>query len=535
MKRYGAGGLRGPATAVLLMGLAACGGGGGSSSGVHSDAVEALANQCAPDNPFVRDAQGQPLTPFRPGSRMHELRFMRAYLNEVYLWRDEMPAVDPGAPAFQQPPFALGMFNHFQASLSPALTPGGQRRDRFSTIWATDQWKAVGEAGKALNFGIEFVQTTARAPLDIRAALVHEGSPAGKAGVLRGERLLQIETSEGRRIDVVNATAEADLALMTQLLAPTVPEQRAVMVFEKADGTYRRVTLTSTQYTEPPVSALRVLTAADGAKVGYLFINGFALPLEGAMQKAFAELKAKGIRDLVVDLRYNGGGYVYQAAQLAYMVADPALSKGRIFERLQYNSLRQAQTDDPRSRVMFASVTTGGPGTGTSANAPLPNLGLKRVYVLTGPGTCSSSESFINGLRGIDVEVVMIGGTTCGKPFGSMPRENCGLTYLPIEFTGYNDKGQGDYVDGIEPTCKVADVFGKGTHTLGDPKERLLSVALLHRQTGQCGAVTMAGAAGGASTKGVDGSAGDGPEASGTGAWLVRPPIRQNRIWQAPR
>lgn len=520
--------------AVLLMVLAACGG-GGSASGAYSDAVEALANQCAPDNPFVRDAQGQPSVPFRPGSRMHELRFMRAYLNEAYLWRDEMPAVDPDAPVFQQEPFAQGLLNYFQASLSPALTPGGQRKDRFSSFWATGYWKAVGEAGKALNFGIEFVRTTAIAPLDIRAALVHDGSPAGKAGVLRGERLLQIETVDGRRIDVVNATAEADLALMTQLLAPNVPEQRVVMVFEKADGSHRRVTLASTQYVEPPVSAMRVLTAADGAKVGYLFINAFALPLEGAMQKAFERLKAEGVRDLVVDLRYNGGGYVYQASQLAYMVADPALSKGRIFERLQYNSLRQADTDADGSRVSFQGTTSGGRGTGTAAGQALPSLGLKRVYVLTGPGTCSSSESFINGLRGIDVEVVMIGGTTCGKPFGSMPRENCGLTYLPIEFTGYNDKGQGDYVDGIEPTCKVADVFGKGTHTLGDPKERLLSVALLHRQTGQCGAVTLAGASGGGSTKGVEGSAGDGQDASGAGAWLVRPPIRQNRIWQEPR
>lgn len=523
--------------AGLLVGLAACGGGGGDGAPpAGTGEVASLANRCAPDNPFVRNAQGALPASLHEGTRTDELRFMRAYMKEVYLWPDEMPPLDPQTPAFQQTPFAQGMAAFFTESLSPTLTPGGQRRDRFSELVSTEYWKAVGEAGRAQNFGVEFVGLTTQAPWDIRAALVHAGSPAARAGVLRGERLREIETADGRRIDVVQASEQADLVLVDQLLRHTVANsQRVVMVFEKADGSSRRVSLTSTQYEEPPISAMQVLTAADGAKVGYVFINGFNLPLEDAMQKAFAELKAQGVRDLVVDLRYNGGGYAYQASQLAYMVAGAARTKDKVFEQVRYNSRREAETRADQSRFPFVSVTSGTPGTGTTAGRPLPSLDLKRVYVLTGPGSCSSSEAFINGLRGIDVEVVTIGGTTCGKPFGTIPRENCGLTYLPIETTAYNHKGQGDYVDGIAPSCPVADIFGKGTHTLGDPKERLLSMALLHRQTGACGAATAdagggAEAAGASAKKGLAGEAERGT-AGGEG-WLIRPPIRQLKIGQ---
>lgn len=522
--RQGFGALRVAALAGLVTGLAACGGSGDGDSSSGLGAAGALANQCAPDNPFVREDQGQLPIQVREGLRADELRFMRAYLDQVYLWRDQLPTPDPNASSYQQGPFWPGMRRYFEDLLNKELTPKGQLKDRFSDIAPSAVWKLVGEAGGAHNFGMVFTVLSDKTPREIRVALVHEGSPAAKAGVLRGERLRRIETADGRVIDVVNASQEADLALMRELLSHLVPTKRVVeMVFEKADGTPRRVRLTSAQYLEPPVSGLKVLTAADGAKVGYLFINAFVLPLEGAMQKAFAELKAQGVQDLVVDLRYNTGGYIYQASQLAYMVAEPSLSAGKIFERFQFNSQRQAVMPAKEREQAFVSFSSGASGTGTSARKPLPNLGLKRVYVLTGPGTCSSSESFINGLRGIDVEVVLVGGTTCGKPFGSAARENCGITYLPIEFTGFNQKGEGDYFDGFTPTCAVMDRLGQGTNTLGDPKETLLSVALRHRQTGACGPTVGAGA----STKGLDEGATDDTEGA------LRPnlsPLRQIKL-----
>ncbi|GIT39401.1 MAG: hypothetical protein Ct9H300mP8_05970 [Gammaproteobacteria bacterium] len=129
-----------------------------------------------------------------------------------------------------------------------------------------------------------------------------------------------------------------------------------------------------------------------------------------------------------------------------------------------------------------------------SQGAALPTLDLERLFVLTGPGTCSASESIINGLRGIDVDVVQIGASTCGKPYGFYAFDNCGTTYFSIQFRGSNAKGFGDYTDGFSPTnepssgtplpgCFVLDDFD---HALGDPLEGRLNTALAYRINGVC-------------------------------------------------
>jgi carboxyl-terminal processing protease len=112
------------------------------------------------------------------------------------------------------------------------------------------------------------------------------------------------------------------------------------------------------------------------------------------------------------------------------------------------------------------------------------------VFILAGPGSCSASESIINGLRGIDVQVVLVGGNTCGKPFGFTAKDNCGISYFPIEFQGVNAKGFGDYANGFAPTCAVADDLSR---QLGDPSERMLAAALSYRTTGSCPVAASSG------------------------------------------
>jgi len=117
------------------------------------------------------------------------------------------------------------------------------------------------------------------------------------------------------------------------------------------------------------------------------------------------------------------------------------------------------------------------------------------VYVLTGASTCSASEAIINGLRGVNVDVIQIGSTTCGKPYGFYPADHCGTTYFTVEFKGVNALGFGDYTDGFSPNntpvvggtrgsgCSVADDFA---YALGDPNEGRFAAALQHRNTAQC-------------------------------------------------
>ena len=103
--------------------------------------------------------------------------------------------------------------------------------------------------------------------------------------------------------------------------------------------------------------------------------------------------------------------------------------------------------------------------------------------MLTSSDTCSASESIVNSLRGIDVQVVLVGETTCGKPYGFHRKDNCGLAFFPIEFQGFNAKNFGDYTAGFAPTCAVAD---DPTSRWAPPTRHLLKAALIHIDTGSC-------------------------------------------------
>jgi len=84
-------------------------------------------------------------------------------------------------------------------------------------------------------------------------------------------------------------------------------------------------------------------------------------------------------------------------------------------------------------------------------------------------GTCSASEGIINVLRGVDIDIIQIGSTTCGKPYGFVPGENCGTTYFSINFKDVNAKGTADYADGFSPDCHIPN--DDLSHNLGDPEE----------------------------------------------------------------
>ena len=193
----------------------------------------------------------------------------------------------------------------------------------------------------------------------------------------------------------------------------------------------------------------------------YFQLNQFTETAQQGLIDAFNdEFIVENINELVIDLRYNGGGLLYQSAQLGFMVAGDA-SRDRIFENMVYNSERtadnfplvfQTQPIDWDNQVFL--------------NSTLPYLNLTRVFVLTTGATASASESLINGLRGIDVEVVQIGSQTRGKPYGFLPQQNCGTMYYTIQFRGENAKGFGDYADGLIPTENATGEMGLNANAL---------------------------------------------------------------------
>jgi hypothetical protein len=237
----------------------------------------------------------------------------------------------------------------------------------------------------------------------------------------------------------------------------------------------------------------------------------------------------------VLDLRYNGGGYLGIASELAYMIGGTHVT-GKVFEGLQFNAKYPNSNPvlgGPLDPLPFLSTTQ---GYSLNSGQPLPTLNLSRVVVLTSAGTCSASESIINGLIGAGVQVVQVGANTCGKPYGFYPTDNCGTTFFSIQFRGINAAGFGDYADGFSahrfsgdaranlPGCAVGDDYA---HDLGDPAEAQLAAGLGWLRNGACTS-TISGLAAPAGPRTA--AAELEGEGSSAGLQLPRNPARTNRI-----
>lgn len=461
--------------------LAGCGGGGGSStpstvgqqppvasSPGTGDAFASYWNMCAAPRTGV-DAQGKPY-PDKQGTLMDELRFLRGWSDQYYLWYNEIPANDIST--------FTNALDYFKVLKTPALTASGQEKDKFHFTYPSAEWDALSNAGEDVGYGVTWSRNTGpNLPRTWLATVVEPGSPAAAAGIQRGDMITMVDG-----IDFINAGDTDSVAKINAGLFPDkAGEQHAVTV--QRGATVLPLQMTSAVVSAASVKNTQVFDTPSG-KVGYLTFASHNAVAEQQLIDAFNQFKTAGVSDLVLDMRYNGGGLLYVASELAYMIAGPA-GNGKVFERPAYNDKVGDQ-----GAINFLSTAYGFPAPHpATAGAPLPYLGLKRVTVITTPGTCSASEAVINGLRGIDVQVNLIGGQTCGKPYGFTPLPNCGTTYFSIEFQGVNAKGFGDYADGMAPTCSVPDDL---SHAVGDPAEGMLAAALQYQATSACPASTGA-------------------------------------------
>ncbi|WP_239142711.1 S41 family peptidase [Variovorax sp. WS11] len=440
----------------------------------------------------------------RQGTLANEKDWVRAWIDETYLWFDEVSttllAQDYATPV-----------SYFDVLKTPKLTASGKPKDRFHFTANTEQARALAQNGTEIGYGMQLAFIGASAPRDIRVAFTEPGSPAAQAAVARGDRLIEIDG-----IDVVNGT---DVDALNAAIAPQRAGEQHSFKLRANDGTERTLTLASASITRDPVPTLNAFNIGGGKYVGYLLFNEHLATAEYWLTSTMELFRTIGITDLVIDMRYNGGGYLDIASELAYMVSSNAATQGKAFERLQYNSKNPFQLTPEQATMPFHGAAL---GYSVAPGYALPQLGLTRVTVLSGPDTCSASESVVNSLRGIGITVDLVGGGTCGKPYGFTPQDNCGTSYYAIQFQGVNDKGFGDYGDGFKPTCAVVDDF---THELGDPKEARLAVALHLLGGGVCPTPASASKTDIAMRK---------AEAERV-PYLVRSPILENRLLRPGR
>lgn len=494
-----------PAVGLVLLALTAaltgCGGSskGGTNNGFAESWVPGIFEastkfeaMCAAPRKGIDPYTGESY-PDKQGSYITENNWLRSWTNELYLWYSEVADQNPADYSTEE---------YFELLKTEALTDSGSYKDKFHFTYDTADYLNLSLSGVEPGYGVRFVVLSGTPPRDLRVVMIDPNAPdeVTSSGVARGAQILEIDG-----IDLISTNDSAEIDLLNAALSPlSEGETHRFLVKNVGDDDAFEVTWSSAAVTTTPVQNVSLISTGSGT-VGYMLFNDHIATAESQLVDAFTYFEGIGISDLVLDMRYNGGGYLAMASQVAYMIAGPTATAGKTFENIVFNdkhTLYNPVTGELLEPTPFYDTTL---GFSSTPGVDLPSLNLSRVFVLTTESTCSASEAIINGLRGIGVDVVLIGATTCGKPYGFYPTDNCGTTYFSIQMRGENQMGFGDYSDGFGaenddssmgvslPGCAVADDLD---HQLADASEALLSAALGYRSTGTCPAATYNNAVG---------------------------------------
>lgn len=363
-------------------------------------------------------------------------RYVYDFMKGLYFWADTVPVVDYTSYATPGDVLAATVY-----------TP----KDRWSYISTATAFTSIFSQGQYIGYGFGVKLGSDGV---WRFYIVYPGSPAAVGGLRRGYALTSLNGLPVAQIASQNLWN-------TEFGADVIGVQMSVG-YTDASGASGNVTLTKGIVTVPPVYDARVLSYSGGS-AGYLSFTMFNESTPGAVADAFARFQRAGIQDLVVDLRYNGGGLLYQTADIAGRIADYQAA-GAVFNRYRHNAAHRWL-----DRLLRFSIT-----------GPAASGG--RVIVITTASTASASESLINGLKPF-MNVVLVGSKTQGKPAGMYGCQFCGNVISAIAFELENAHGEGGYYNGIGVTCPADDGL---TFQLGDPAEPSLKTALYYAANGSC-------------------------------------------------
>lgn len=292
--------------------------------------------------------------------------------------------------------------------------------------------------------------------LKARIAMIYSGSPLYAEGVRRGWIVNKVNG-----VNIAPLLLSTNPSAYSNVIGPSEAGIINSFEFIKPDGT--TITVSSTKKTFTINSVLLYDTLHLANKIaGHLVFESFIIPTEQELNTAFAFFKQNNIQDLIVDMRYNPGGYLNIAQELASYIGGNVLA-GKTFAKLSYNSMRQ----DKNKPYPFLSTPY--------------SLGLPRMVVITSRSTASASEAVMNSLKP-HMAVVSVGDTTNGKPTGmngwTIEKE---YWFWPVTFKIVNSSNEGDYFAGIAPDKLAPDDI---THDFDDRNEACLSEAIQYLETG---------------------------------------------------
>ncbi len=362
----------------------------------------------------------------------------------IYLWNNQIPAsfsvqsyADPAAIMTGIRPYSI------EPGFSTAV-------DRWSFAMKKTEWDAmsaglglVSSTSGAGDFGLSVFF---RAEGDLRVRLVEPYAPAGQAGIHRGWRITSINGNSN-----IN-TANADF-----IVDAVYESTNTTFTFQKPNGSSATITLQAGHYTEKPVY-LDTVYDYGNKRIGYLVFNSFlgnVNAINAEFQRVFNRFASQQVTDVVVDLRYNGGGYVSLAEQLSNFLVKTS-ANGRLMMTQQYNS----QNSQYNETINFRKTGS---------------LNIDDIYFIVGRSTASASELVINNLKP-HMEVKLIGPSpTHGKPVGFFPIPFGEWYIFPVSFKTVNSNGEGNYYNGIPVNAAIADGLDKDW---GDPDEASLASAV---------------------------------------------------------
>lgn len=404
--------------------LVACGGGGGGdgSTGLN------------PPPPVAQDGC----------SMTEQKQFVLDAMRDWYFWNDLLPAT-VNIQDYATPEALLAFLTSFQPL------------DTFSFIGsaAADQ-QFFGE-GKFEGYGFSSIFV---AQNDLRLTRVFEDSPAFRGGLRRGQQIVLVN---GRTIANIQAN---------EGLGAVFAQAPVSFTMRELDGTEFTALLSPAVVTIDPVPQYRIIDAGNGRNVGYLELATFISTANAELDTAFAEFQAAGVNDVILDLRYNGGGLVSTADLLGDLLGGD--QDGLVFSETRFNALR-APTEN---RTEFFQQRTA-------------SISLSKLAVIASRGTASASELVTNSLDPFSVGGVgIIGDSTFGKPVGQVGFEFCDNILRPTAFETVNSVGFGDYFGGLPVDCVANDDLNL---PVGDDADPRVIAALAYLESGSCSVTAAPG------------------------------------------
>jgi carboxyl-terminal processing protease len=421
--------------------LSACGGGGGSTPVVSLP-------------PGGGGATPTPTPVSTTCSLQNRQNWAFDQINEWYLFPETLPAGLSPAPYASVQDYIDAL----------TATARGQGRDRYFTyITSITDENAFLNSGATAGFGIRLSFDSSASRLFILEAF--EGAPALAAGMDRGTEILAIGTSTSNLQTVTSLFAQGGAGAISTALGPSTAGTSRVLRFRDATGVETTTTVSKAGYAIQPISPRYGVQIIDngGTKTGYINLRTFIDSAEQQLRDAFLQFRNAGVTELVIDLRYNGGGLV----RTAELFAD-LLGRNRFSNEVQSVTRFRASKSANNETRNFQ----------TQAQSVAPT----RIAFITTGGSASASELVINAMIPyLDPNMALIGSNTYGKPVGQigLDRSACDDRIRIVAFATENADGNANYYSGLASSltnsCQAADDINL---PLGDPGEASTARAL---------------------------------------------------------